>query len=164
MDTRVLEQLGRLIGARRVAALGTLRAGAPLVSMVAYVVEPEAPALVVHISRLAYHTQDVMADPRVGVLVAEEDSDAGRDPQTLARVSLWAVAEEVARGTGAYEELRMAYLGRFPDAERLFGFGDFGLYRLRIQAARLVAGFGQTYNLSAEQVRQALLGLGGGGR
>lgn len=158
MDPQVLEALGALIRSRRVAALGTLRDGAPLVSMVAYAVEPRTPALLIHVSRLAYHTQDILADPRVGMLVAEEDVDPGRDPQTLGRVSLRGVAELVDRDEPDHSTLRGLYLERLPSAEPLFSFGDFGLFRVRVTGARFVAGFGRTYNLSAEQVREAVRG------
>ncbi len=158
MNDEVLQLLGRLLRMRRVTALGTLREGSPLVSMVAYALEPETPALLIHISGLAYHTQDLLGDPRVGMLVMEEDSamDGGRDPQTLARVSLRGMAERIERDDATYSLARERYLERFPAAEPLFSFGDFGLFRIRVLGARFVAGFAQTYNLSADQVREAL--------
>jgi len=51
-----------LLRRRSTAALGTLHDGAPFVSMVPYAVLPDGAAFVVHVSRLAGHTKDMLAD------------------------------------------------------------------------------------------------------
>ena len=63
---------------RRVAAPGTLRDGAPFVSLVPFVVVLDAMvSFYIHISRLAQHTQDILADPRVGLMIAETYGGTG---------------------------------------------------------------------------------------
>ena len=154
MDASTLTSLAGLIRGRRVGALGTLRAGGePLVSMIAYAPEPDFGGFIVLASGLAQHTQDFRRDPRAGLMIAEPDDDPVRDPQTLARLSiLGAVVPVEDEGLA---EARTLYLARFPHAERLFLLGDFALYRLVPRTARLVAGFGRTYDLSPSHFRQA---------
>ena len=67
--------LASLVRSRTVAALGTLHAGAPFVSMVPFAVLPEGDAFVIHVSRLAAHTRDMIDDPRVSLLVMQPEGD-----------------------------------------------------------------------------------------
>ena len=93
MESGETAQLSRLIRQQRVAALGTLRQGAPLVSMVSFLAEDDFSAFVLRVSRLAWHTQDMLHDPRVSLVIAETD-DGRADPQTLARITLHGFARE----------------------------------------------------------------------
>jgi putative heme iron utilization protein len=77
--------LARLLRGARIAHLGTLRQGAPLVSMTLYLAAPGFDAFHVHVSRLAWHTQDMRQDARVALSVAETD-DGREDPFTLMRL------------------------------------------------------------------------------
>src|ERR1700704_962150 len=79
--------LARLLRAERTAHIGTLRGGAPMVSMTLYMAAADFSAFHVHVSRLAWHTQDMLQDPRVALSVAETD-DGRPDPFTLMRVSI----------------------------------------------------------------------------
>jgi hypothetical protein len=65
MDDETLQLLAALIRGRRIAALGTLRQGAPFVSMVPYAPAADFSAFYLHMSRLAYHTQDILKDAQV---------------------------------------------------------------------------------------------------
>ena len=64
-ETRLL--LGRLIRGERIAHLATLRDGAPMVSMTLYMPEQDFSAFYVHVSRLAWHTQDMQHDGRAAL-------------------------------------------------------------------------------------------------
>ncbi|MEW6403303.1 MAG: pyridoxamine 5'-phosphate oxidase family protein, partial [Chloroflexota bacterium] len=66
MDAASENLLARVIRETRVASLGTLRDGAPLVSLVAYVVAPDFSAFYIHVSRLAQHTVDMQKDKHIG--------------------------------------------------------------------------------------------------
>lgn len=147
METQSSAALAELVRNNRVAALGTLRKGAPLVTMVPYAVSRELTSFMLHISRLAFHTQDILADPRVSLMICEPDT-GDRDPQTLARVSVSGEAQEIAQDSAAFAGARGLYLARFPEAERNFSLGDFGLYRIEPHTARFVAGFGRIFNLT----------------
>ncbi|MGA8051796.1 MAG: pyridoxamine 5'-phosphate oxidase family protein [Burkholderiales bacterium] len=154
MDSGETAQLARLIRGQRVAALGTLRQSAPLVSMVSYLPQADFSAIVLRISRLAWHTQDMLADPRVSLVIAETD-DGRADPQTLARVTLRGEAGQLAGEGDEFERLKRAWLARFPQSAVTFELADFSFWRIAPRDARFVAGLGRTYNLSAAALRQA---------
>ncbi|MGE3819886.1 MAG: HugZ family protein [Isosphaeraceae bacterium] len=147
-----LRLLVPLIRDRRVAALGTLRDGEPLVSQVVYAPEADLCGFLILASGLAQHTQDFRKDPRVGLMVAEAETP-GLDSLSLARVSLRGTIAEV---TGAgYDEAKSVYLEANPGSLMLFTLGDFALYRFTPRVARFVAGFGRSYDLNPDHLRQA---------
>lgn len=154
MDEESQLKLVKMIRTQRVAALGTLRDGGPLVSMVVYVVAPDFEYFYIHASRLAQHTQDFLVDPLVSLLINEPDCEA-KDPHLLARVSIRGDIEMVPRTAQEYEGAKFLYLARYPKALAMFQLGDFALYRIRLHKARYVAGFGKTYNLLPEDFRLA---------
>jgi putative heme iron utilization protein len=149
-------QLARLLRLRSTAALGTLRAGAPFVSMVPYALAAGGAGFVVHVSALAAHTKDMLADARVSLLVAETEG-GGKSPLALARVSVQGSARPIAPASPELPELKAAYLARFPDAEPMFGFGDFSIFLIRPESARFVAGFGEAHTLSGETLAKIVL-------
>ena len=158
MDTSSATTLARLIRSQRIASLATLRQGNPLVTMVLYATATDFSAFYLHISRLAYHTQDIQKDPRVSLMIAETDRGED-DPQMLARVSFRGEAIVMATSDEDYEEAQARYLQRFPRARQTFTFNDFSLYRVQPQAIRYVAGFGQIFNPSiSELIAAATLG------
>jgi len=148
-------QLAALVHRRYAAALGTLHAGAPFVSMVPYAVAREGDAFLVHVSRLAAHTKDMLADARVSLLVTQPEGE-GVDAQALARVSIQGEARELAKGSGEEREARGAYLARFPEAAPLTDFGDFSFFAIRPAQARFVAGFAQAMSLTGESLAKVL--------
>ena len=156
MDADSSALLARLIRGVRVAALGTLRQGAPMVSMVAFLPEADFGAVCVRVSRLAWHTQDMLADPRVSLAIVEGD-DGRADPQTLARVTLRGEAPPLAGEGEPFERLKAAWLERFPASAVTFALADFSFWRVVPRDARFVAGLGRTYNLSAEALRRAAI-------
>lgn len=156
MDADASALLARLIRRVRVAALGTLRQGAPMVSMVAILPEADFGAVSLRVSRLAWHTQDMLADPRVSLSIAEPD-DARADPQTLARVALRGEAHSLAGEGVEFERLKAAWLERFPASAVTFELTDFSFWRVVPRDARFVAGLGRTFNLSAEALRRAAI-------
>lgn len=148
-------QLAALVHRRKAAALGTLHAGAPFVSMVPYAVLPGGEAWVVHVSRLAAHTKDMLADARVSLLVTQPE-DEGVNAQALARVSIQGEARELAKGSEDEREARGAYLARFPEAAPLTEFGDFSFFAIRPAQARFVAGFAQAMSVTGETLAKVL--------
>ena len=138
-------EYARLIRSQRIASLGTLREGSPFVSLVPFAETTDLSTFLIHISRLALHTQDILQDARVGLMIAEPD-EGTRNPQTLPRASIQGKAVVVPRGSKEYDALADLYLHKFPDAAMTFSLGDFELYRIDAQSARFVAGFGQIFN------------------
>jgi putative heme iron utilization protein len=136
----------RLIRAADRAVLSTSLArdglaGWPYGSLVLAATDPDLSPLLL-LSDLADHSRNMAREPRVSLLF---DGTAGAaDPLTAARLSLLGrVAREDAPGP------RARFLARHPSAERYAGFGDFHLYRVAIEAAHLVAGFGRIHWLDA---------------
>ena len=149
-------QLKQLLRERSVAALGTLHAGAPYVSMVPYAIAPDASGLIIHVSSLSSHTKDMRTDPRVSLLVMQEE---GGETSALAlpRASIQGTALEVATDSPDLPGFRAAYLERFPEASQMFGFADFSLFRIQPESVRFVAGFAQAHTFSGESFGQMLL-------
>ncbi len=142
MDDESRRLLARLIRSERTAHLATLRQGAPMVSMTLYMAEPDFSAFYVHVSRLAWHTQDMQQDARVALSIAERD-DGRADPFTLMRVTLRGEATQIAGGP------KEAWLARFPEQAINFQLADFSFWKIMPRDARFVAGFGRIHNLSA---------------
>jgi putative heme iron utilization protein len=145
VDVNELTALARLLRAQRIAHLATLRQGAPMASMTLCLPAPDFSAFHVHVSRLAWHTQDMAKDARVALSIVEAD-DGRADPFTLMRVS---IRGEAVQLQGGQPELRESWLQRFPEQKVNFGLPDFSFWRIAPREVRFVAGFGRIYNLSA---------------
>jgi putative heme iron utilization protein len=152
MDESSTQLLARLISRQRTAALGTLRGGAPLVSLVLFAAEEDFTSFIIHVSSLALHTRDMVNDPRVSLMIAEPDLGQ-KDPQTLARVSISGEAAPIEPGGAAFTATRGLYLDKFPEAAMNFQLADFSMYRIIAHSARYVADFGKIYNLKPGDLR-----------
>jgi putative heme iron utilization protein len=152
MKAEELAIVAALLRDQRQAALGTLRDGAPFVSMVAYAAEPGFGGFLLHLSRLAPHTQHLLADSRASLLICAQD-DGRDDVQTLARITLVGAAAPVAGAEQA--AARELYLARLPAAAPLFEFPDFALFRLVPDQARYIGGFARAFTLTVDHLRQA---------
>jgi putative heme iron utilization protein len=154
MNRELTVVLQQLIQGRMTAALGTLHEGAPFVSMVPYAVGRDG-GFILHVSRLAAHTRDMLNNPDVSLLIAESE-DSGKMPQALARVTVQGRAQMLDRESEKSTEARQAYLTRFPDAAPLFEFSDFHIFMIEPVSARLVAGFGQAASMTGEELAAVL--------
>jgi heme iron utilization protein len=143
-------ELAALLRRERIAHLATLRAGAPMASMTLYLPDEKFSAFHVHVSRLAWHTQDMLLDPRVALSIAEAD-DGRADPFTLMRVT---IRGEAVQLSGEDPRLKGAWLARFPEQAINFELADFSFWRISPRDARFVAGFGRIRNLSAAELSQ----------
>jgi hypothetical protein len=156
MDDPDRALLARLIRDERIAALGTLRQGAPLVSTVLFLPAADCAAFHraefhLHVSRLAWHTQDMTADPRVSLCIAQTD-DGREDAQTLARLSIRGDVVQLPNAGAQYDRLKAGWLARHPASAINFQLADFHFWRLAPRDARFVAGFGRIHNLSAQDL------------
>src|SRR5207253_8805610 len=118
MDAATSRSLARLVRTERIAHLATLRAAAPMVSMTLYMAAEDFAAFYVHVSRLAWHTQDMQHDARVALSIAETDHRRA-DPFTLMRVSIRGEAAQIAAGP------KDAWLARFPAQAINYELADF---------------------------------------
>jgi putative heme iron utilization protein len=160
VDARPIDhEIARLVAGNRWAALGTVAAGAPAVSMVAYAPEPAMRALLLFLSGLSSHTQNLRADPRASIAISAPDPGAG-DPQELARVTLGGIAVPLARESPEFAELWPRYLDRFPAAARTVMLPDFTLFRMEVRSGRYVGGFARAVDLDPARLSAAALAAG----
>jgi putative heme iron utilization protein len=145
VDTETSGLLRKLLTTERTAHLATLRGGAPMASMTLFMPERDFSAFYVHVSRLAWHTQDMMQDGRVALSVSETD-DGRADPFTLMRVTVRGEALQLGGGP------KDAWLARFPEQAINFTLADFSFWKITPRDARFVAGFGRIHNISAKEL------------
>jgi putative heme iron utilization protein len=136
-----------LLRRRREGALATLMAGSgdPYCSLVNVASHPDGTPILL-ISRLALHTKNILADPRVSLML---DERAEGDPLEGSRIMLAGRAEEASGDEVAV--LRSRYLNAHPSAEAFVDFKDFSFFRIRPSGAHLVAGFGRIVDLEPAQ-------------
>ncbi len=154
MDAIQEKTLADLIRAQRYAAIGTLREGAPFVSMILYAASPDFQAFYTLISKLAHHTQDIQKDPRVSLMLIESGNNVSADPQQLARVSINGEAIPVSPDDPEYESIQSLYIEKHPQAAFNLTLKDFTFYRIVPRHARYVAGFAQAFNLNPDDLRK----------
>src|SRR6266567_1648049 len=136
-----------LLRRSRQGALATLmaRGGDPYCSLANVATHADGSPILL-ISRLALHTQNILADARISLML---DERAEGDPLEGSRIMLAGRAEEAGGDDVAI--LRRRYLNAHPSAETFVDFKDFSFFRIRPHAAHLVAGFGRIVDLKPEQ-------------
>jgi putative heme iron utilization protein len=142
-----------LLRRSRQGALATLMPGSgdPYCSLVNLASHPDGSPILL-ISRLAVHTNNVLADSRVSLML---DERAAGDPLEGARIMLSGRAEQAE---DERDLLQRRYLNAHPSAETFVSFKDFSFYRIRPTGTHLVAGFGRIVDLKPEQFLTDLAG------
>lgn len=132
------ERVRTLLHVGRTGALATQsrrRPGFPFASVMPYGLDPEGhPTFLV--SAMAMHTQNLAADPRASLLVAQPGWT--EDPLAGARATLVGEVRRLEE-TGV---VRDEYLARHPNARHWVDFEDFTFFRLEVVDVYYVAGFG----------------------
>jgi heme iron utilization protein len=149
MDPTHATALRQLLERQPVAALATLHRGEPATSMVPFALLPGGRGFVIHVSRLATHTADMLAEPAVSLLVMGAP-DSADTPLALPRASIRGRARPCPAADPDHAAARAAYLARLPDSEELFSFADFSLFVVEVLAVRYVAGFGRALSVPAQ--------------
>lgn len=129
----------------RSGALATLLPGSgdPYCSLVNVATAVDGAPLLL-LSTLALHTENILADERVSLMVDERKEG---DPLEGARVMVMGTcAQSSDQSSGP------SYLRRHPEAEAFANFADFAFYRIEIARAHLVAGFGRIVDLKPQDV------------
>jgi putative heme iron utilization protein len=136
-----------LLRRRREGALATLMTGSgdPYCSLVNVASHFDGSPILL-VSQLAVHTKNMLADPRVSLML---DERAAGDPLEGARIMLLGRAEQV--GSSDLEAVRRRYLNAHPSAQTFVDFKDFSFVRIRPSTIHLVAGFGRIVDLKPEQ-------------
>lgn len=140
------DEARNLLRRARTATLGTVGrvTGIPYASLVNVATDVRGWPVIL-VSTLAWHTRNLLEDPRASLMVAEPPP-AG-DALTGARVTIMGRFVKVAP-----EEVSRRYLARHPAAELYAGFGDFGFWRLEPLEAHAVAGFGRIETIGADEM------------
>lgn len=147
------ERARTLVHLGRTATLATVsrkHAGHPFASLMPYAIDEQGEPLVL-VSTLAIHTQNLHADARASLLVAQPGW-AG-DPLAAGRVTLMGRARRLAGDDAA--AARPLYLARHPNAAYWVDFGDFAFWRLSVEDAYFVGGFAAMDWIAADAYRAA---------
>lgn len=132
----------RYLRRHRYGVLSTLSqtcAGYPFGSVTPFVLDHQAQPVIL-VSRLAEHTKNIAADPRVSLLVHETAPDI----QAGSRLTLIGDAAVPADP----DSIKRRYLRYLPNAERLLALGDFSFYVIAPRRLRFIGGFGDILWLS----------------
>ncbi len=122
--------------------------GHPYGSFVTYGLENGAPVFLVSV--MAEHTQNLLADPRCSLLVAEPGDG---DPLARARATLVGTATRLERGPDA--EAREAFLSAHPNASYYADFKDFAFWKMDVTAVRYIGGYGRMSWVEGESWTEA---------
>jgi heme oxygenase (biliverdin-IX-beta and delta-forming) len=124
----------------RIGSLSTLsrkQPGFPFGSVMPYGLDGQGRPIFL-ISTLAMHTQNLQADPRASLLVAQPE--AGADPLGASRVTLLGSVVPITKSEVA--AARKLYLERYTNSKHWVDFEDFSFYRMEIVDVYYVGGFG----------------------
>ena len=147
------ERARTLVYLGRTGTLSTLsrrHPGHPFGSIMPYALDERGSPLFL-ISSMAMHTQNLQADRRASLLVAQ--SVSGGDPLAAGRVTL--IGEVVPVPRAEVVAVRAAYLAWHSNAAYWVDFGDFAFYRLEISDVYFVGGFAAMDWVSAAEYRAA---------
>ena len=124
------------LGTGALATLARDPAGHPYGSFVTFALD-EAASPVFLISELAEHTRNLRGDGRASLLVTEAVRE---DPLANGRVTLLGSCRTIGPDE---ESAREAYLARFPNAAYYADYRDFAFWRLTVESARYIGGYGR---------------------
>jgi putative heme iron utilization protein len=123
------------------ASLATIASGSgyPYASLITVATDPSGTPIFL-ISALAQHTKNLAQDSRASILF--DGTGALGDPLQGARVTLFGKAEKVED-----EAVRRRFLARHPEAAFYADFPDFAFWRLEVEGAHYIGGFGRIVDL-----------------
>ena len=122
--------------------------GYPFGSVVPFCLDRQGHPVIL-ISRIAQHTKNVQANPKVSLIVTEDEVD---DIQASARLTYLSNATRIE---GADTDTSDRYYSYFPQAQDYHKTHDFDFYRLLWVRARFIGGFGAIHWLDADQFLRA---------
>lgn len=134
------------------ASLATIASGGgyPYASLITVATKASG-APIFLISGLAQHTRNLTQDPRASILF--DGTGAAGDPLQGARVTLFGKAEKVRD-----EAVRRRFLARHPEAAFYADFPDFSFWRLAVEGAHYIGGFGRIVDLAPAELLVATEG------
>ena len=121
--------------------------GYPFGSVAPFVLDHSGQPIIL-ISTIAEHTQNIIANPKVSLLVFAGDEDL----QANARLTIIGEAKIINKEDA---DLRARYLRYLSQAASYFDMHDFSFYRIEIAQIRYIAGFGKMGWISGETILAA---------
>jgi putative heme iron utilization protein len=136
------------------ASLATIASGSnyPYASLITTATEASG-APIFLISGLAQHTKNLAQDPRASILF--DGTGAAGDPLQGARVTLLGRAEKVVD-----EAVKRRFLARHPESAFYADFPDFAFWRLQVEGAHYIGGFGRIVDFAPEELLVDTAGAG----
>ncbi|MDP3088794.1 MAG: DUF2470 domain-containing protein [Methylotenera sp.] len=126
------------------STFSTKFAGYPFGSVAPFVLDHSGQPIIL-ISTIAEHTQNIIANPKVSLLVFAGDEDL----QANARLTIIGESKKIDKEDA---NLRARYLRYFPQATSYFDMHDFNFYRIEIAQVRYIAGFGKMGWISGDSL------------
>jgi heme iron utilization protein len=150
METPKQEAIGRvrtLLAAGGTAALAVLDVdgGGPFTTLVNVAAGPDLQPLVL-ISSLSHHSKCLAQDARASLMLHDVIADDA-DPMLTFRVTLLGQFSVVTADVA-----EAVFLARHPYAELYSGFGDFSYWKMDVEHAHIIAGFGRAYGVRFKDI------------
>ena len=155
LKSEIAADARRLMRRALKGSLATLDAASayPYASLITLTTDAEgAPAFL--ISTLARHTGNLLKDPRASILI--DATGALADPLQGARVTISGRAEKTSD-----DGVRRRFLARHKEAGFYADFPDFCFWRLKVEGAHYIGGFGRIFDLSPEELLVPIAGASG---
>ncbi len=134
-----------LLNNTRIAFLSTQGDKSPETSMCPYAVFQGD--IVLHLSGLAKHSKNLTNSNQTGLMICTPETP-DNSPLALPRLSFTGHIEPVPEAE--QDDYQKAYLQNIPDAQALFSFPDFTLYRFKVDTVFWVGGFGKARQIPLE--------------
>ena len=150
-----LAQAKELLRSVRAGALATSVPGNafPFASLVNVATAPDASPILL-LSRLAAHTRHLTSVPRLSLLLVQ--TGAG-DPLAHPRVTIMGTGECVI-DPDRRAALKARFLAKHPESALYADFGDFSFWRVAMDEAHLIGGFGLQGHFKAASLAASLEG------
>ena len=145
---KAIKEARNLLRNKEKAVLSThsvSKEGYPFGSVTTYMTDHRGHPII-YISHLAQHTRNIKENPKLSILVSEENED---DINAGARLTLLGTIE-LLNDEEVVETSKKFYL-QFPESRAYQNTYDFKFYRLRVEHVRYIGGFGQIYWLNLEE-------------
>ncbi|RLL54394.1 hypothetical protein D8Y20_03375 [Mariprofundus sp. EBB-1] len=146
MTNNWLEGVQQLFKQSRVALIATTGMHGPEASMAPFALHKAN--ILLHLSALARHTGNIERDANIGLMVCTPES-VTESPLALPRITMQGKLTPV--GDMDIAAAKAAYLKCIPDAEQLFAFADFRLFKFSPARIHWVGGFGSARKVSFAQ-------------
>jgi putative heme iron utilization protein len=153
-----------LLRASRLGTLGTLepQTGFPFATLTNVATDIDGAPLIL-VSRLSTHTQNLLHDERVSLLLSRSGQNARAekgDPMAHPRLTVQAYARLVV-DSALLPRIRRRYLARHPKAQIYVDFPDFAFFRLEPTGIHLNGGFARAFDGPAASLMAPLADLAG---